>query len=258
MSAMRRRCAGVVGALLRGGAAGGLCLLASGVCAPPSLAQSEQPTAELFTGIEASDNYVSVYVGGGTALGKGLYAPGFRLRAVGSYGRYHYDGTLLTDGLYVPTTFDGQDTFIAALGGYQFRTGDFIAKLFAGIEAEDQHISPHDPNNSVQGSAIGLRLAMETWADLSPRLFVSADASYGTAFQEYCALARIGFRVRPRLALGIEGGALGNEEYSAGKGGGFARVELRDIEFTLSGGFTGNYLEHLPSGYVSLGVYRAF
>lgn len=258
MSAMWGRCAGVGGAVLREGAAGGLCLLALGFCAPPSYAQSRPPTSELFTGIEASDNYVSVYVGGGTSLGKGLYESGFRLRAVGSYGPYRYSGTLLTDGIYVPTTFDGEDAFIAALAGYQFRNGSFIAKLFAGIEAEDQHISPHDPNNSVQGSEVGLRLAIETWTDLSPRLFVSADASYGTAFQEYCSLVRLGFRVRPRLALGLEGGALGNEEYDAGKGGGFVRLDVRDTEFTLSGGFTGDYLEDLPSGYVSLGVYRVF
>jgi hypothetical protein len=57
---------------------------------------------------------------------------------------------------------------------------------------------------------------------------------------------------------GLEGGALGNEEYNAGKGGGFVRLDVRDVEFTLSGGFTGNYLEDLPSGYVALGVYRPF
>ena len=68
---------------------------------------------------------------------------------------------------------------------------------------------PHDPNNTVQGSAIGLRLQAESWLDVSRRLFVSADAPYGMAFQEYCALARIGYRVRPRLSLGLEGGALG-------------------------------------------------
>jgi hypothetical protein len=33
---------------------------------------------------------------------------------------------------------------------------------------------------------------------------------------------------------------------------------VRDIEFTLSGGFTGNYLEDDPSSYVALGVYRTF
>jgi hypothetical protein len=33
---------------------------------------------------------------------------------------------------------------------------------------------------------------------------------------------------------------------------------FRDTEFTLSGGFTGNYLEDDPSGYVALGIYRSF
>jgi hypothetical protein len=56
----------------------------------------------------------------------------------------------------------------------------------------------------------------------------------------------------------LEGGTLGNEEYNAGKGGGFVRLDVRDIEFTLSGGFTGNYLEDDPSSYVALGVYRTF
>ena len=129
---------------------------------------------------------------------------------------------------------------------------------FSPVEAEDQHISPHDPNNAVQGSEIGLWLATENWLDISPKLFLSVDGSYGTAFQEYCALAQLGFRLRPRLALGFEGGALGNEEYNAGKGRGFVRFDLRNNEFTLSGGFTGNYLEDLPSGYVALGVYRTF
>jgi hypothetical protein len=87
----------------------------------------------------------------------------------------------------------------------------------------------------VQGTALGLRLEQETWFDISPRFYLSADASYGTAFQEYCALTRVGFRARPRFALGLEGGAIGNEEYDAGRAGGFLRMNFRDTEFTLSG-----------------------
>jgi hypothetical protein len=36
------------------------------------------------------------------------------------------------------------------------------------------------------------------------------------------------------------------------------RGHFRDVEVTLSGGFTGSYLEDDPSDYVSLGLYRAF
>ena len=198
-------------------------------------------------------------MGGSYALSKtGLFEPGFRLRAVGAYGRYHYDGTLPGNDGEAPTTFDGEDAFLSALVGYQFRPGRLIVKLFAGIEAEDQHIVPHDPNNLVQGSELGLRLQAETWFDISPRVFLSADAAYGTAFQKYCGLARFGLRLKPRLSLGLEGGALGNEEYDAGRGGGFVRLNFHDTEVTLSGGFTGNYLEETPSGYVALGVYRTY
>jgi hypothetical protein len=38
----------------------------------------------------------------------------------------------------------------------------------------------------------------------------------------------------------------------------FVRVDFRKLEMTLSGGFTGDYLMDDPSGYVSLGLYRAF
>ncbi len=247
-----------VWARLRVSGAGGVLFL--GLClSPEAFAEPGAPRTELFTGFEASDNYASGYVGAGYAFGKAGYAaPGFRLRAVGAYGRYDYEGSLPLDGISLPTTFDGQNSFGAALLGYEFRPGRLILKLFAGIEAEDQHIVPHDPDNSVQGSALGLRLQVESWYDLSARSFLSADASYGTAFQEYWSLLRLGWRVTPRFSLGLEGGALGNEEYDAGRGGGFARVILREMEVTLSGGFTGNYLEDEPSGYVALGIYRPF
>lgn len=211
----------------------------------------------MFSGFEASNNYASGYVGGGYAFAN-LYAPGLQVRAVGAYGRYQYDGTLFDGSDYRDATFDGQVGFAAALIGYQLQHRTVTVKLFAGIEAEDQRIVPHDPNNAVQGTEIGLRLVAETWYDISSRWFVSAYASYGTAFQEYWSQARIGFRVRPKLSLGLEGGALSNEEYDAGRGGGFVRVNFRKLEATLSGGFTGDYLMDDPSGYVALGFYRTF
>ena len=36
------------------------------------------------------------------------------------------------------------------------------------------------------------------------------------------------------------------------------RLNLRAIELTLSGGFSGNYLEDEPSSYASLLLYRTF
>lgn len=224
----------------------------------PAGADAEEPRWETSSGFETSNNYASGYVGAGYAFGKGLQSTGWRARIVGAYGRYHYDGALFDGANYRDVTFNGQMGFAAAQIGYQFRPGTAFVKLYAGIEAEDQRIEPRDPNNSVQGTEVGLRLTAETWYDIAPRWFLSADASYGTAFQEYWSLARVGFRIRPKLSLGVEGGALGNEEYDAGRGGGFIRVNFTRLEATLSGGFTGDYLMDDPSGYVALGIYRTF
>lgn len=197
-------------ARLRVSGAAGIVFLILSPAAPQAAAEPDAPRNEIFTGFEASDNYVSFYVGGGYAASKGLYAPGWRLRAVASYGRYHYDGMLPADFDYVPVEFDGNDYFGSVLAGYQFHPGPVILKLFAGLESDSQIISPHDPNNSVQGSRLGLRLQAEGWYDISPRAFLSIDASYGTAFDAYCSLARLGYRIHPKLSLGLEGGALGN------------------------------------------------
>jgi len=129
-----------------------------------------------------------------------------------------------------------------------------IVKLFAGIEGEDQHIVPHDPNNSLQGSALGLQLQAESWLDNAK--FPLRRRKLRHRLPGILVAGTAGGSVD--AALGLEGGALGNEEYAAGRGGGFARMNFRAIEVTLSGGFTGNYLEDQPSGYVALGLYRPF
>ncbi len=103
----------------------------------------------------------------------------------------------------------------------------------------------------MQGSEFGARFVAESWYELSPRWVLSVDAAYGTAFQEYWSLASVGYPVGPRLSLGLEGGALGNEEYDAGRAGGFGRIALRNLQLTVSGRFTGSYLEDKPSGYLS-------
>jgi Cellulose biosynthesis protein BcsS len=100
-------------------------------------------SAEIFTGLEASNNATIGYLGAGYAFGKGLYEPGWRLRAVGSR-RYDYCGTLFGAGADLATTFDRNASYAAALLGYQFCAETLIVKPFAGVEAEDQRISPRD------------------------------------------------------------------------------------------------------------------
>ena len=69
-------------------------------------------------------------------------------------GSYDYRGTLFGAGADLGTAFDGDASYGAALLGYHFRADTLIVKLFADVEAEDQRISPRDPNNAVQASAV--------------------------------------------------------------------------------------------------------
>jgi hypothetical protein len=57
-------------------------------------AAAQDPHTEIFTGLEASNNAITGYLGAGYAFGKGLYERGWRIRAVGALGRYDYRGTL--------------------------------------------------------------------------------------------------------------------------------------------------------------------
>ncbi len=93
----------------------------AGLANPPGAACRECGEAEIFTGLEASNNCSA--------------APPISA-----------------------TTFDGEASYGAALLGYQFRQHALIVKLFAGIEAEDQRITTRDADNSVQGRAVGLKL----------------------------------------------------------------------------------------------------
>jgi hypothetical protein len=90
---------------LRGGLIVVVFLMSAGATAhaEPPLYIEDAPRAELFTGFDANDNAAGGYVGAGYAFGKGLYESGWRLRVVGAFGRYHYDGSLPSLGVQVPT-----------------------------------------------------------------------------------------------------------------------------------------------------------
>jgi hypothetical protein len=153
---------------------------------------------EVVTGFEASDNYANGYVGGDYAFGKGLYARGLRLRAVGA--------------------FWGTMTEPCLTGATQPR-----------------------------------RLSTAKWVSLLHCWAINSAPGHHSQ-----TIRRGWGGISRRATLGLEGGALGNEEYDVGRGGGFVRVRVQSLDITLSGGFTGDYLMEDPSGYVSLGVYRAF
>src|SRR5262245_18588990 len=84
-----------------------ICVLGAGLLlASLASAAAQDPHSEIFTGLEASNNAVSGYLGAGYAFGKGLYERGWPVSAVGALGRYDYQGTLFGAGRDLGTIFD--------------------------------------------------------------------------------------------------------------------------------------------------------
>ena len=188
-------------------------------------AAAQDPHTEIFTGFDASNNAIKRLFGRGLRLRQGDYARPVAAPRRRRLGRYDYRGTLFGGGAISAHDLRRRASYGAALLGYEFRADALIVKLFAGIEAEDQqHQCRAIRTMQCKGALSASSLRSESWLDISPLWFLSADASYGTAFQEYWSLLRLGCRFDPRFSLGLEGGALGNEEYDAGRGGGFVRA----------------------------------
>ena len=120
-------------------------------------AGSEDPHAEIFTGVEASNNAVSGYLGGGYAFGKGLYEPGWRLRARRQPRPLRLSRAPCSAAARTSTPpLTARRVSPPCSSAIRSVAADLTLKLFAGAEAEDQDISPRDPRNSVQGSAVGV------------------------------------------------------------------------------------------------------
>ncbi len=212
--------------------------------------------AAYFSGTDVTANSNFGYAGGVWALANSIDSPGLRIRALGGYGQYAYDGSLPLTGGTLPFRFLGDLILGELMAGYLWRHGEWTIKAYAGAQYADHKISPRDPTNSVNGTQWGAKGQIELWRNLGQRNWFSADASYGTAFGDYWVQSRVGHRLNRRLSFGLEIGGLGNEEYNAGRGGAFARLHLKSADVTLSAGATGDYFGEDTSGYVSLGLYR--
>lgn len=242
-------------------ALGAVTLALCGAGPPTAHAQSEPaapPWGEVWAGAEATPDAWAVYSGTTIAPFGGLHAPGFRLRAVGGYGRYGYDGNRLVGGkVVVPTAFRGTVSFTEALVGWQVGLGSLTSKAFVGYAYETRLVSPHDPVTRLTGAASGVKLALENWVDLGPRWWGALDGSWSSVHSSYWTRARIGWRAIGRLSVGLEAGAVGNREYDAMRAGLLLRYEWSGGEVSGSFGTSGDY-QRPTSPYASVNLLTKF
>lgn len=212
---------------------------------PNKEAESTISHIELYNGISATENSWFTYLGAAWAPFGSIEKSGLRLRILGGKGAYSYSGGLASGGMLVPTTFEGKNGLAEVMLGYFFRLDPVYLKVYAGASWEQHLISPTDPQNDVSGDAFDAKGQIELWLNLGKKGFLSADASYASAFGSYNAMLKVGYEVYPDISLGPELGALGNDQYDGMRLGTFVR--LKNIygkgEISVSGGVTGDYEE---------------
>lgn len=212
---------------------------------------------DAFAGMSAIGSAQFSY-GGFTLAPGGLDRDGPRLRLYGGAGQYSYTGGGETRaGFRADIRRRAEVVQAEALVGWRFSTGAMTAKLFAGLAYEDQQMAPPDPGNDLAGAHLGAKLAVESWFDLAPWLWLSADASYATLHESYSGALKLGVKPLPSLSFGPEAAASGNREFDSHRLGGFARWHCGGCDVTLSGGVSGDYDDDTGT-YGALSVYTRF
>jgi Cellulose biosynthesis protein BcsS len=204
----------------------------------------ESPWREVAVGAIATPHSWVAYSSMTIAPFGALDVDGFRLRLGSGYGKYTYD-TLppaQNDCRYGngrTAKIEGRVTFVDILAGYQLSYGRLTAKAFAGWATDEQSLRPGDICNASSGRESGFKTVVETWTNITPRIWLSLDGSWAQAHRAYSAQARLGYRLTPELSIGIEGTALGNIAGEQLRPGLFARYHWSWGEATLSGGVSG-------------------
>ena len=203
--------------------------------APPA-----PPWREVWAGAEVVKHSWSAYSDVAVAPFGSIVEDGWRLRSVGGYGRYRYEGTRRIGGRDTPTTFQGTTSFTDLMLGYRLTLGPATLKAYAGGAAINHQVWPYDGGNQTTGLDYGFKGALEAWFNIASQAWTSHNGEWTTAHDTFAVRSKIGWRLLPDLSLGLEGGLMGNSSYDGGRGGGFLRHEWETGEISLSGGVTGD------------------
>ncbi len=226
----------------------------------PTPAELPPPRGQTWVGAHTMGGDWSIYSGATYALTGAIGHDGWRMRVVGGHGRYSYSGTPDVNGVPSPTTFDGHTGFTDLMVGYRMQSGNLIFKAFLGGSTATHSVLPFDPANIAIGTTYGIGGALEAWLNVTHNMWFSGEATYTTAFQTFDTTLRAGYRIWPQLSLGVEAGALGNEDFQVGRLAAFGAYEFgifrgSDSYLRLSAGTSGDRDTDLkPYASVSLAV----
>jgi Cellulose biosynthesis protein BcsS len=209
-----------------------------------------EPSVENWTGYDGYRRVASIYGGATWAVSGNLRQDGLRLRLVNGGSLYSYSGfrslAFIEDSVW--TNFTGRAWFTDVLAGWQVSKGSTTIKVFGGYAWSNHLIGPYDQSTRVQGTARGVKMALEIWQNWTPRLWTSLDLSAAQPHRTFSAQLRTGWRLDDAWSIGPEANVTGHAESTLQRLGGFVRREDLVGEFTFSAGVLRARGDQ-PSGY---------
>jgi hypothetical protein len=208
------------------------------------LSQTPAASAEAWVGAESFKRVWSLYSGTTFAPFGPLAADGARLRAVAGYGDYR----------------TGTVSFADLLVGYHAQLGELTIKVFGGVMLANHGAA--SPFSELDGMGVGAKGVVETWWNITDKVWLNTDVAYGTLHDTYAGRTRLGWRFTPQFSVGLEGGAAGSSETDIARAGGFVRYEWAGGEASLSGGMAREGFDILwddtTGAYATLSVLSRF
>jgi hypothetical protein len=180
-----------------------------------------------------------------------LHEDGLRFRAAGGFGRYEYATQA------VPGTNEGHVTSGELMIGFRRDFGGVIATAFVGLHGENQRLSSPDPGNRAQGTAFGVKAAIETFARLHPEWTLATSAAASTVHRSYHARAAISREYPSGFALGAEALVHGDARYHEPRVGLLAQATFSRTVLSIAGG----YLDNSDKGtgaYATVSIYAPY
>ncbi len=179
----------------------------------------------------------------------GLNREGFTLKVLVSGGTYNY-----ISGALGGAQVDGRELTAQVMPGWRFKFERSELKVFAGLDLQNHHLSPDDPDSHLKGRDTGLRGAFEFWTEPTTGSMVAIDGSASTVAQSYSFRAAVGWRADSLFYAGPEIQAFASDGYSQRRVGiHVTAFRTGEIEWSAATGYARDS-DRRASAYVRLGL----
>ena len=187
-----------------------------------------------FAGTDFARYSVEGWLGGLIAVNGDLDVSGPRVMLLGSGGVYKYP--VLRQFIHGGTS-SGE-----VLAGWGFEGDDYSANFLLGANAINHTLSEIDPENSVQGTKIGIKVRGDLWHNPTAATLVAGEGEYSSAFDTFFVTGKTGYDVTKWNGKGIfvgpEGAFMGDQRSTQWRVGAHAtQMKIGRIQVGLSGGF---------------------